>query len=62
MEGPVGLALNARNCFDGVEEVIMLGGVLDVSINEERVSFRVDSLDHDLESVEAARLSHLNLI
>jgi hypothetical protein len=31
-EGPVGLALNARNCFDGVEEVIALGGVLDVSI------------------------------
>jgi hypothetical protein len=32
MEGLVCLALNARNCFDGVEEVIALGGVLDVSI------------------------------
>ena len=44
MESPVGLVLNARNCFNGVEEVITLGGVLDVSINEERVSFRVDVL------------------
>jgi len=35
MKGPVGLTLNARNCFDGVEEVIMLSGVLDVGIDEE---------------------------
>jgi len=49
-EGPVGLALNARNCFDGVEEVIMLDGVLDVSIDEESVGFRVDVLHHDLET------------
>jgi hypothetical protein len=32
MEGLACLALNARNCFDGIEEVIMLGRVLDVSI------------------------------
>ena len=28
MEGLVGSALNARNCFDSVEKVIALGGVL----------------------------------
>ena len=61
MEGPVGLALNARNYFDGVKEVIALGGVLDVSINGERISFGVDIL-HDLETVEVACLSHLNFI
>jgi hypothetical protein len=61
-EGPVGLALNARNCFDSVEEVIALGGVLDVSIDEERVSFGVDILHHDLETVETAHLGDLNFI
>ena len=25
MKGPVGLALDARNCFDGIKEVIVLG-------------------------------------
>jgi hypothetical protein len=58
MEGPVILA----NCFVGIKEVITLGGVLDVSINEERVSFGVDILRHDLETVEAVRLGHLNFI
>jgi hypothetical protein len=62
MKGPVGLMLNARNCFDGVEEVITLGGVLDVGIDEERVSFRVDVLHHDLETIEAPCLGDLNLI
>jgi hypothetical protein len=58
-EGQVDLALNARNCFDGVEEVI-LGGVLDASIDEKRVSFGVDILHHDLEIVEAAVLGYLD--
>ena len=62
MKGPVGLTLNTRNCFDGVEEVIMLGGVLDVGIDEERVSFRVDVLHHDLETIEALCLGDLNHI
>ena len=61
-EGPIGLVLNARNCFDGVEEVIALGGVLDVSIDEERVGFGVDILHRDLETIEVARLGHLNFI
>ena len=61
-EGPICLALNERNCFDGVEEVIVLGGVLDVSIDEEIAGFGVDILHHDLETIEAARLGHLNFI
>lgn len=47
--------------IDGVEEVGALGGLLDVGINEERVSFGVDVLHHDLEAVEAARFGNLNL-
>ena len=60
MEGPVILV----NCFVSIKEVITLGGVLDVSIDEERVSFGVDSdiLHHDLETIEAVRLGHLNFI
>jgi len=33
-DSPVSLALNARNCLDSVEEVIALGRVLDVGVNE----------------------------
>jgi short-subunit dehydrogenase len=39
-----------------------LGGVLDVSIDEERVGFRVDILHHDLETIETARLGNLSFI
>ena len=61
-EGPVSRVLNARNCFNGVEEVIILGRVLDVSINEERVSFGVDILHNYLETIKVACLSHLYFI
>lgn len=41
--------------------MVLLHGVLDVRVDEQRVDFRVDVLDRDLEAVEAARLGHLHL-
>ena len=41
-ESPVGLVLDAGNGVHGVKEVLTLRGVLDVSIDEERVSLGMD--------------------
>ena len=46
---------------NGIEEMGLLGGLLDVGVNEQRVGLRVDILHHDLETVEAACLCDLNL-
>ena len=40
----------------------MLGGVLNIRVDEEGVSFGVDVFHHNLETIEAARLRHLNFI
>ena len=57
-----GLALDTWNCLDGVEEAFAFGTVFDVGVDEERVSFRMDVLHHDLEAVETARFHRLNLV
>jgi hypothetical protein len=36
-ESPLRLALDARNCLNGVEEIVVLGWDLDVCINEKEV-------------------------
>ena len=56
LERPVRLALDARDGLDRVEEVVLLSGVLDVRVDQERVRLGVDVLDGDLEPVEAASL------
>jgi len=61
LEGPLGLLFDTGDGLDGAEEVLLLHGVLDVGVDEERVRLRVDVLDGDLESVEAARLGRLDL-
>eukprot|EP00760_Papus_ankaliazontas_P038938 PhM_4_TR9425/c0_g1_i1/m.5804 len=59
---PLRLLHDARDRFDGVEERVLLLGVLDVRVDQHRVHFRVDVLDGDLESVEAARLGDLHVV
>lgn len=61
-KGPIRLALNARNCLDGVEKVVSLNGVFDIGVDEEGISFRVNILHHDLETIEAAGLSSLYFV
>ena len=61
-ESPVGLALDAGNGVHGVEEVLGLHGVQDVSIDEERVSLGMDILHYNLEAIEAASLDSSDLI
>ena len=48
--------------FDGVEETLFLGGILDVRVDEQTVHFRVNVFDGDLEAVEAASFGHLHLL
>jgi hypothetical protein len=62
MHGPVSLVLDTGNCFNGVEEIFMLGMPLDVRVEKEGVSFRMNILHHNLEAVEAASFHSLNLI
>ena len=48
--------------LDGVKEISALSGLFDISIDQERVSFRMDILHHDLETVETSCLGDLNFI
>ena len=48
--------------FNGVEEVGALSLLFDVSVNQERVGFRVNILHHDLEAVEAPGFWDLDFI
>lgn len=61
-EGPVSLALDARNGLDGVEQEFPTSGVLDVGVDEERVGLGVDVLHHNLEAVEATSFSRLDFV
>lgn len=47
--------------INGIEEVGALLGLLDVGVDQKRVGFRVDVLDHDLETIEATSLGNLDL-
>lgn len=47
--------------LNGVEEVSALLRLLDVGVDQKRVGLRVDVLNHDLESIEAASFSNLDL-
>lgn len=38
-KGPVGLPLDARDCFYSVEKMLALSWVLDVGVDKQRVSF-----------------------
>ena len=62
MSAHSGLAVDTRNRLDGVKEAFAFGTVFDVGVNEERVSFQMDVLHHDLEAVETVRFCRLNLV
>lgn len=47
--------------FNGIEQVSALCGLLDICVDEERVSLRVYVLHHNLEAIEAAGFWDLNL-
>ena len=47
--------------LNGIEEVGSLGLLLDIGVDEERISLGVDVLHHDLEAVEASSLRNLDL-
>ena len=53
-ESPIGFALNAWYCFDGMEQVQFLRWILDVCVDKEGVHFAVDIFDCNLEAIEAS--------
>lgn len=61
LHGPLRLLADDVDVGDGGEEVVLLVGVLDVGVDEQRVGLRVHVLHGDLEAVEAARLGDLHL-
>ena len=62
LERPTRLAFHAIDRRDCVEHLGLLGGVLDVRVDQQRVDLRMDVLDRDLEAIEAARLGDLHLV
>ena len=61
-KSPVGLLLDTGDGIDGTEEIVATSGILDVGVDKERVRFGVDVFHHNLEAVEATRLSSLYLV
>jgi len=62
LQGPVSFLLNNGDGLDGVEQVLLLGGVLNVCVDQKRIGLRVDVLHCDLESVERSGLSDLDFV
>jgi len=61
-ESPFRFLLDAGNLLHGMEETpLFLGIIGSVHVNEERVGFVVNVLDHALKIVEAARFGELDL-
>lgn len=61
LHGPLRLLADDIDIGNGGKEVVLLIGVLDVGIDEERVGLRVHVLHGDLEAIEAPRLRDLHL-
>ena len=61
-ESPVRLVHHGGVGFHGVKELLLLLGLLDVGVDQQRVHLRVDVFHHELEAVEAARLGDLHLV
>jgi predicted TIM-barrel fold metal-dependent hydrolase len=55
-------AVNATRRSDGVEEILALGWVLDVCVDEKGVGLGVNVLHHNSEPTEATNLCCLNFI
>lgn len=53
--------MDSHTGVNGIKQEGLLGGLLDVSVNEQRVCLGVNILHHDLETVEASSLGDLNL-
>jgi len=59
---PIGFFANAIHVIDGVEKVVLFGGVLDVGIDQQRIGLGMDVLHHNLKTVEAAGFGVLDLV
>ena len=61
-QGPVGLLFYSLKIVNCIEELVALGRILHVGINQQGVGLAVNVLHHNLESVEEFCLGILNLI
>lgn len=55
------IADNITYSFEGIEKSVFFYGILNVSIDQERVGFGVNVLDGNLEAIEATSLGNLDL-
>lgn len=61
LHGPLRLLADHIDVLDGREEIVLLGQIFDVGVDQQRVGLRVDVLHRDLEPIEAPRLGNLHL-
>ena len=61
LQSPASLALDAGDGLDGIQQMLLLVDLLDVGVDEQRVGFRVNVLNGNLEAVEAPGLGTLDL-
>lgn len=61
-QGPIRFLAHAVHMVNGVKEVVFLGGILDIGINEQGIGLGVDVLDHDLVPVEAPGFGILDFV
>ena len=55
-----GLALDTGKGAHGVEQILALGRILDVSVDEKGVHFGVNALHHNLETIEVTSFGCLS--
>lgn len=56
LQGPHGLLAHARDSVNGVEQLVLLNRILDVSLQQQRVHLTVNVLNGNLEAIEGTRL------
>mmetsp|Transcript_125581 Transcript_125581/g.340970 ORF Transcript_125581/g.340970 Transcript_125581/m.340970 type:complete len:245 (+) Transcript_125581:738-1472(+) len=59
---PLGLLPDGRHGVDRVEDLLLLGGVPDVLLDQQRVRLRVNVLHGHLETIECTSLRQLHLV
>jgi len=62
VEGPLSLLLDHGDGLHGLQQEVLLLGVLDVGVDEERIGLGMDVFHSDLETVESTGLGDLNLV
>ncbi len=61
LKSPLGLLLDTGNGLNGPQNIGLLGPLLDVRVDQQRIGLGMDGLHHQLNAVEELGLRHLDL-